>query len=308
MHASCMDPEPYSYFVVTLISSLAASSLFSHSSLPYPLSTALAAHSPSPLSSAHSPVVASAHSPVATSAHSPSPIAASAHSPSPLSSAHSPSLLTRRLLSLLLTRRLAPPQCDASFTGPPSPPPLSPTRHCCVHRLLPPVPPPPPPLSPTRRRGLGATNNRRRHLRAPPIVVAIVGIASESGRGVLAPRTNKPKAGSISPKAVEPVRFRLRVSPLLLAQTGALRFLRRRFLLLASSSGVDGKQGRENEEEEQQSRWSSLAKKMSKTGGGRLIQLVRIVVCDLVNVRGKVVISSFTYNGLANPTKNGGIV
>ncbi|KAK9139498.1 hypothetical protein Scep_009179 [Stephania cephalantha] len=30
--------------------------------------------------------------------------------------------------------------------------------------------------------------------------------------------------------------------------------------------------------------------------------------CDLVNVRGKVVISTFSYNGLANPTKNGGII
>ncbi|KAK9111890.1 hypothetical protein Scep_019409 [Stephania cephalantha] len=45
-------------------------------------------------------------------------------------------------------------------------------------------------------------------------------------------------------------------------------------------------------------------KKKSKTGR----EVERFVVCDLVNVRGKVVISSFTYNGLANPTKNGGIV
>ncbi|KAK9092768.1 hypothetical protein Syun_027679 [Stephania yunnanensis] len=42
------------------------------------------------------------------------------------------------------------------------------------------------------------------------------------------------------PKAIEPVRTRLRVSPLLLAQTDALRFTA--FLLVASSPAVDAKQ------------------------------------------------------------------
>ncbi|KAK9151788.1 hypothetical protein Syun_010097 [Stephania yunnanensis] len=51
--------------------------------------------------------------------------------------------------------------------------------------------------------------------------------------------------------------------------------------------------GRERDEEEEQKREGSVS---------------RLVVCDLVNVRGKVVISSFTYNGLTNRTKNGGIV
>ncbi|KAK9160077.1 hypothetical protein Syun_006418 [Stephania yunnanensis] len=46
--------------------------------------------------------------------------------------------------------------------------------------------------------------------------------------------------------------------------------------------------GRERDEEEEQNREGSV---------------LRLVVCDLVNVRSKVVISSFTYNGLANPTK-----
>ncbi|KAK9132957.1 hypothetical protein Scep_012485 [Stephania cephalantha] len=55
------------------------------------------------------------------------------------------------------------------------------------------------------------------------------------------------------PKAVEPVRFRLRVSPLLLAQTGALRFAA--FLLLASSSAVDAKQGGRTKKKSR-SRWS----------------------------------------------------
>ncbi|KAK9156766.1 hypothetical protein Scep_003340 [Stephania cephalantha] len=48
---------------VTPISSLAAPSLFSHSSLPSPLSTALAAHSPSPLSSARITAAAESRSP-----------------------------------------------------------------------------------------------------------------------------------------------------------------------------------------------------------------------------------------------------
>ncbi|KAK9121042.1 hypothetical protein Syun_018659 [Stephania yunnanensis] len=46
---------------------------------------------------------------------------------------------------------------------------MSPTRHCCVHRLLPPVPPP---RSPTRHRCLGANNTYRRRLQPPPVVVA----------------------------------------------------------------------------------------------------------------------------------------
>ncbi|KAK9099317.1 hypothetical protein Syun_026362 [Stephania yunnanensis] len=54
-------------------------------------------------------------------------------------------------------------------------------------------------------------------------------------------------------KAVEPIRFWLRVSPLLLAQTGALRF--GAFLLLASSSAVDAKQGRRTKKKSR-SRWS----------------------------------------------------
>ncbi|KAK9151870.1 hypothetical protein Syun_010179 [Stephania yunnanensis] len=52
-------------------------------------------------------------------------------------------------------------------------------------------------------------------------------------------------------------------------------------------------------------------KKRSREGRRRAKQGGRSRVlesCDLVNVRGKVVISSFSYNGLANPTKNGGIV
>ncbi|KAK9126562.1 hypothetical protein Scep_015408 [Stephania cephalantha] len=53
--------------------------------------------------------------------------------------------------------------------------------------------------------------------------------------------------------------------------------------------------------------WSCRARGSCKWGS-RSSRTEGFVVCDLVNVRGKVVISYFTYNGLANPTKNGGIV
>ncbi|KAK9114367.1 hypothetical protein Syun_021164 [Stephania yunnanensis] len=53
--------------------------------------------------------------------------------------------------------------------------------------------------------------------------------------------------------------------------------------------------------------WSCRARGSCKWGF-RSSRTEGFVVYDLVNVRGKVVISSFTYNGLANPTKNGGIV
>ncbi|KAK9169135.1 hypothetical protein Syun_001275 [Stephania yunnanensis] len=87
-------------------------------------------------------------------------------------------------------------------------------------------------------------------------------------------------------RAVDPVRFRLRVS---LSPSRTHRRLAvlegAAFLLLASSSGVDAKQGGRTKSP------SRETKKKCKTGR----EVERFVVCDLVNVRGKVVISSFAY-------------
>ncbi|KAK9125755.1 hypothetical protein Scep_014601 [Stephania cephalantha] len=69
----------------------------------------------------------------------------------------------------------------------------------------------------------------------------LVGLPQKRGSAPI-PQNDRFRLVRFRPKAVEPVRTRLRVSPLLLAQIGALRFAA--FLLLTSSPTVDAKQGR----------------------------------------------------------------